>query len=52
MSAMTEKREAEFYVDKAGEWRWRVRDNNGEIIDAASEGFSSKDKAQYNYEQN
>ena len=47
-----DKREAEFYVDKAGEWRWRVRDDNGEIIDAASEGFSSKAKAEYNYAQN
>lgn len=49
---MMSKAEAEFYQDKAGEWRWRVRDNNGEIIDAASEGFSSRVKAEYNYDQN
>ena len=39
----------EYYIDKAGEHRWRVRGDNGEIIDASSEGFSSREKAEENY---
>lgn len=32
----------EFYKDSAGEWRWRVRASNGEIIGASSEGYARK----------
>jgi uncharacterized protein YegP (UPF0339 family) len=35
----------EFYVDEAGEHRWRVKAGNGEIIGSSSEGFSEKAKA-------
>lgn len=37
-----------FYVDEAGEHRWRSQAKNGRIIGAASEGFSSEDKARKN----
>lgn len=39
----------EFYTDRAGYWRWRVKGANGEIVAASSEGFASKQKAQENY---
>ena len=42
----------EYYQDAAGKWRWRVRGANGEITDAAHEGFASKQKAQENYDLN
>lgn len=34
----------EFYRDKRGEWRFRVKASNGRIL-AGSEGFSSRKKA-------
>jgi uncharacterized protein YegP (UPF0339 family) len=34
----------EVFPDKAGEWRWRLRAGNGEIV-AQSEGYSSKEHA-------
>jgi len=34
-----------FYKDKAGEYRWEIKADNGEIVSAASEGFSSKQNA-------
>ena len=30
------------YADKAGEWRWRLKHSNGNIIAASTEGYSSK----------
>ena len=39
----------EYYQDESGEWRWRVRARNHKVIDASSEAFSTKDKAQNNY---
>lgn len=39
----------EFYTDKAGEHRWRLKAPNGEIVGAANTGFSSKDCAAYNF---
>ena len=42
-------RQPEYYQDDSGEWRWRVRSRNHKVIDASSEGFSSKDKAENNY---
>ena len=32
----------EFYEDKAGEHRWRCKSSNGNIIGAASEGYTQK----------
>ena len=34
-----------FYKDKAGEYRWEIKADNGETVDASSEGFSSKQNA-------
>lgn len=36
----------ELYQDKAGEWRWRLRHQNGNIIADSAEGYSSKAAAQ------
>ncbi len=36
----------ELYQDKAGEYRWRLRHSNGNIIATASEGYASKASAQ------
>ena len=33
------------YKDKAGEWRWRLKHGNGNILATASEGYSSKASA-------
>jgi len=32
----------ERYEDSAGEWRWRLRHDNGEVIGDGSEGYASK----------
>ena len=32
----------ELYTDEAGEWRWRLRHENGNIIANSGEGYSSK----------
>ncbi len=32
----------EIYEDKAGEWRWRLRASNGELVAMSEQGFSSK----------
>ncbi len=36
----------ELYEDTAGQWRWRLVHDNGEIIADGSQGYSSKQKAQ------
>jgi uncharacterized protein YegP (UPF0339 family) len=33
--------QAEFYADRAGEWRWRVKTPSGEIVAASTEGFTT-----------
>lgn len=38
----------EFYKDNADEWRWRITARNGQIVHAASEGYSAKDSAKTN----
>jgi len=38
----------EYYKDKAGKYRWRVKSVNGEIIGSSSQGFASKQMAQNN----
>lgn len=30
------------YKDRAGEWRWRLRADNGEIIADSAEGYVNK----------
>jgi uncharacterized protein YegP (UPF0339 family) len=32
----------ELYKDKAGEWRWRLKHRNGNILATASEGYKAK----------
>jgi uncharacterized protein YegP (UPF0339 family) len=32
----------QYYKDKAGEWRWRLRANNNEIIATSGEGYKNK----------
>jgi uncharacterized protein YegP (UPF0339 family) len=32
----------EFYEDKRGDWRWRRKSVNGNIIGAASEGYKAR----------
>lgn len=29
----------EVYADAAGEWRWRARDTNGEVVADSGEGY-------------
>jgi len=38
----------EIYEDDAGEWRWRVKAHNGEIVAASSEGYHDEAEAKYN----
>ena len=35
----------ELYKDKAGEFRWRLRHENGQIIADSGEGYTTKDNA-------
>jgi hypothetical protein len=35
----------ELYEDNAGEWRWRLRHANGNIIADSGEGYTTKDNA-------
>lgn len=32
----------ELYRDKANEWRWRLKHNNGNILATTSEGYKAK----------
>lgn len=36
----------EVFQDKADEWRWRLRHNNGNVIATSGEGYTSKHNAQ------
>ncbi|MEO0679294.1 MAG: DUF1508 domain-containing protein [Pseudomonadota bacterium] len=38
----------EVYQDKRGEWRWRRKAGNGQIVGAASEGYKSKGDCEAN----
>lgn len=40
----------EFYEDKRGEWRWRRRATNGNIVGAVTEGYKAKADAVKNAE--
>jgi hypothetical protein len=33
----------QIYQDKKGEWRWRLRHQNGNILAMSSEGYKAKD---------
>lgn len=33
----------EYYKDAAGEWRWRIKHKNGNILITSSEGYKNKD---------
>lgn len=35
----------ELYEDKAGQYRWRLRHDNGNVIADSGEGYASKQKA-------
>lgn len=35
----------EKYEDKAGEWRWRLKAANGQIIATSGEGYKTKSNA-------
>lgn len=35
----------ELYKDASGEWRWRFRAANGEIVADSAEGYVNKDDA-------
>lgn len=35
----------ELYKDRRGEFRWRLKHSNGNILATASEGYKSKDSA-------
>ena len=39
---MTRKPTIEKYEDKAGEWRWRLKAGNGQIIATSGEGYDSE----------
>jgi len=39
----------EFYIDKAGEHRWRVTAKNGNIVAASTEGYSNRVDAEKNF---
>jgi len=39
----------EFYIDKAGDHRWRLKARNGEILGVANDGYSSAAYAEKNF---
>ena len=40
----------EVYEDAEGEWRWRLRHDNGNIIADSGEGYASRQKAEQGIE--
>ncbi|QTD48405.1 YegP family protein [Sulfidibacter corallicola] len=38
----------EFYTDRSGKWRWRRIAPNGEVVGAATEGYSNKPDCESN----
>lgn len=51
-SAAGAKDKWEFYEDKRGEWRWRRKAVNGEIVGSSSEGYNEKSACQENAKRN
>lgn len=39
---MSHKPEVEFYQELGGDWRWRVRAANGDIVADSSEGYRNR----------
>lgn len=39
----------EYYQDSAQEWRWRTRDDNGNITGDSGQGYASKQKARQGF---
>lgn len=35
----------ELYLDSAGEWRWRMRHMNGQVIATSGESFANRENA-------
>lgn len=42
---MSSKATFEVYEDNAGQWRWRLKHDNGNIIADSGEGYATKQKA-------
>ena len=40
----------EVYEDRAGQWRWRLVHNNGNIIADSGEGYASRQKCEQGLE--
>ena len=40
----------ELFADKAGQWRWRLRHTNGNIIADSGEGYASRQKCKQGIE--
>jgi len=43
---MPSKATFEVYEDSAGQWRWRLEHDNGNIIADSGEGYASRQKAE------
>jgi hypothetical protein len=37
----------EIYLDHRGEYRWRFKASNGEVVAVSSEGYTTKENCQY-----
>jgi len=44
------KGKVEFFADKRGEYRWRLKATNGEVIADSAEGYKSKQGCKNGYE--
>lgn len=44
------KGKVEFFKDKKGEYRWRLKASNGQIIADSGEGYSSYDGCKHGFE--
>lgn len=40
----------DFYKDDSGQWRWRVKSANGEIISTSSEAYADKRDAEHGFD--
>ena len=45
---MSEKDKIEIYEDKRGEWRWRRKASNGQIVGSSSEGYKAQGDCEAN----
>lgn len=44
------KGKVEFFKDKKGEYRWRLKASNGQVIADSGEGYSSYDSCRHGFE--